>query len=46
MISILLRVTLFLGMTYNIIRNIQIFTIHQIDAHDNVLKEFMYLVAV
>jgi len=42
MISLLLWATLFLGMTYN--KNAKYnFTIHQIDAHGNVLKELMSL---
>jgi len=44
-ISILLRVTLFLGVTYNKCATYK-FTIHQIGTHDNVLKDVMSLVIV
>jgi len=43
MISILLRATLFLDMTYNKDAMYK-FTIHQIGTHGNVLKELMSLV--
>jgi len=45
MISILLQVTLFLGVTYNKCATYQ-FTIHQIGTHDNVIKELMSLVVI
>jgi len=44
-ISILLRVTLFLGVTYNKCATYK-FTIHQTGTHDNVLKELMSLIVV
>jgi len=44
-ISILLRVTVFLGVTYNKCATYK-FTIYQIGTHDNVLKELMSLVVV
>jgi len=45
MISILLQVTLYLGVTYNKCTTYK-FIIHQIGTHDNVLKELMSLVVV
>ena len=45
MISILLQVTLFLGVTYDKCATYK-FTIHQIGTHDNVLKELMSLVII
>jgi len=45
MTSILLQVTLFLGVTYNKCAMYK-FTIHQIGAPNNVLKELMSLVVV
>jgi len=42
MISLLLWVTLFLGMTYNKYAKYNL-TIHQIDVHGNVLKKLMSL---
>jgi len=45
MISLLLWATLFLRMTYNKYAKYN-FTIHQIDAHGNVLKELVFIICL